>query len=478
MTPWTSEAECMWKYMDRPLDAYTVQILEARILEPPLTIGTKRSRDGRRLCSQVDVRSGELMFRPGSLQFMEDIRAVPGAPNRTATEDSVTLATLLRSWNVDCEKVDCYWLLEPVLRLILLGRWKTILMCANMPVSVSEALQWPPKAWFANMAKKKGKHLPPPKDASLDLGLLEDMKHSLRAWAPAVASAAASAGEDGFDEEMFKLHRYVSFLDRFTHNMEPEQIVALGFHARRWKARKLLMSVIVSSHLQDKGMMEKLLNKSIELSVPEPLQKACVHEMSELLMKTVSKARVSRAQLAVDCTLMREVAFRRKGVNMFLYFWAGSSPQANSNWMVSSYAAIRADNIVSLLATAHRLINSAQEWHQCCGLPDSGEREARMLSIAKERDSLGLLVCESISVHKQVPVALGHMAAGLEAKTRAILHGLRLECSGDDEVRRALLHTVSITPDMGVEMGIADTRGGGFQGLPPGVVSDKVGARA
>ena len=90
-------------------------------------------------------------------------------------------------------------------------------------------------------------------------------------------------------------------------------------------------------------------------------------------------------------------------------------------------------------------------------IPSEGEG-----SFWQRRSQWSVLVLESFDFHCVVPGTLGAKAASLQHKVSTVLHGLSLECPTLESVQMLVAGQVSMTTDMGVELGLSDASHSGF----------------
>eukprot|EP00959_Pyramimonas_sp_CCMP1952_P440543 9223486-Pyramimonas_sp.AAC.2 len=147
------------------------------------------------------------------------------------------------------------------------------------------------------------------------------------------------------------------------------------------------------------------------------------------------------------------------------------------DWLVSSCLEVSAGEVAGLLRNAHSLQLSACRWLAAFADGRSEERDPdddTLQSIAQARQHAGRRLVNCMQIHKQIPIALGSKASGLEHKTHAILHALMMETVGMDHLQREADTIASFTTDMGVEFGIADAEGGSIDVYFPSWVRQRL----
>lgn len=201
--------------------------------------------------------------------------------------------------------------------------------------------------------------------------------------------------------------------------------------------------------------------------VPPMLLPLCKDSLGQMTTRVANGSRVLRSQLTVDLALMRYVAKKNAFTDRLLYIWVDSSPQAGGDWLVSSYLWIHGRDVVVVASQAHAMFRSVSEWHEAFDKENDLGQQQRLIDIVMRRSQLQERTSAAIRMHKQIPIALGHMNAGLAAKTRSLIQAFHMESAHREALQHTLGNVVAITTDMGVEMGVADAAGGGFDNYIP-----------
>lgn len=464
LNTWDPEAEVLWEYFQRPRDAFTARMADIVVLDQPVLVGTKRKQNGE-FTSAVRL-SVVPVFRAGVMPELSTARCFD--PLRKINLDQ-RLGQLLDTWRAGhTAPLECYWLPEPVVQLVQAGQWRTLLFSASWKSSLPELLSWPPRPWFQALRGKfgaKGALQSDSSGAKLSVDKLDRMKQLLCKWAPHIEKGLAD-DEDG-STEMFELERMVVDLTRLSRSLQPlEADVAQGSARRsggtKWLGERLMKSVIVAFRLASHKDLATLLDEAVDLIVPACLADVVKDDCRRHAAKQPSAASVQRAQLTVDLAYMKHVASRRATSRAMLFCWADSSPQAGEDWFISSYLEVEVSSVAAVLKCVHALQASVGAWHTAFQL-DSRDpaREGHLQRISKERVACTKRLSQLLRIHKQIPVAIGHRAAGLESKTHALLHALSMETPPTLPLQHAADQIMSITADLGVEVGISEASGGG-----------------
>lgn len=159
------------------------------------------------------------------------------------------------------------------------------------------------------------------------------------------------------------------------------------------------------------------------MSPPPPV----VSDIGELYMTAPSASRIVRSHLTVDVADARWHAQRLAFADVVLYCWAGSSLQAGADWLVPSYLWARGLDLVNICGLAQMLFKIARCLAEVFRSADTTDRDEELRRIAQHRDTLGLALRQKLHFHKQPLVAIGHLASGLESKTKAFFHALLME---------------------------------------------------
>ena len=197
----------MWSYHNEPIGGYSVRIQEIVTLRPSVSIASKRTRSGK-VVSSTSLATDNPIFNSGRSLHL-DFSDVWDASMTTATGERAD--QLLQRWGLAGHELDCYWLPAPILTLALSGRWSTLIVAASWQTSLTTMLAWPSAEWLENFsaAGARQRHGPrgQPPCVQLTSHLAQNLKGSLRQWAPMILDQTAD--EEERIEETFKLRKYV-----------------------------------------------------------------------------------------------------------------------------------------------------------------------------------------------------------------------------------------------------------------------------
>ena len=158
---------------------------------------------------------------------------------------------------------------------------------------------------------------------------------------------------------------------------------------------------------------------------------------------------ISRSQCSLDVAAMLHGRERwskyaagsgDKDEQPMLWWFIDSSPQARRDLLLSVCDIMKAGDLIPLLQTCHRFANLRAA---------DGEEHAHA------QEALWSKLDACFERHVWPPTALGKSKSKLEDKFAAWMHSIWLD-SGNAGLQQVLDRSMTITPDMGVESGLAD----------------------
>ena len=138
-----------------------------------------------------------------------------------------------------------------------------------------------------------------------------------------------------------------------------------------------------------------------------------------------------------------------------MYLLADSSPQAGEDYLLSTALMIASHDLERCFVAASYMRSS---WDELLDAYKQEDRE-KLSNIALLRDEYGQTLKSCMALHRFLPMALGSGASGLEHKTTALARAMFAETQTIPALHEVLSQVVSMTSDMGTEMGIANLAG-------------------
>ena len=135
-----------------------------------------------------------------------------------------------------------------------------------------------------------------------------------------------------------------------------------------------------------------------------------------------------------------------------VYLWADSSPQVGSNWLLSMMFVIRPGFFFETARAARDLARLAAR----CDDPDTPLED--LTECARIRAEAGRVLALSMTVHSQVPMALGSGASGVEHILRCVIQKVFVEASSQSSCCEILNRLRGCCVDMGTEFQLTDAQ--------------------
>ena len=366
-------------------------------------------------------------------------------------------------------------LVEPCAKLLLCSSWRSLAFLARWRFSDALWTDWPPVWWIQG---GKGVHFHPQASSAnaASLALLVD---DLRRWAPLVCGGEVfqllEEGDPGHD--MLRLERHLELLDGMVEEIHPcVRGDAWGPEAAvkpraRYGGGAILSAVLAAKGLTSMANLRKDFQRMMRFLSP------CLRELPADATSATGFIQLPawdhKLVLACDAGVME---YRRRHVSPSAgprYALCDSSPLAGRDWLMSKVRHVREERLVPAFEAMVRLAQGAG------ALADNedGEAEADALEDDAAHDLSGdepdepllppprpppptraelyAAIVAAVSICTCVPMALelGHTA--LVHKVSALLFTLFLE-AGLAALEEYLGTFISVTSDMGTELGVAD----------------------
>jgi hypothetical protein len=167
----------------------------------------------------------------------------------------------------------------------------------------------------------------------------------------------------------------------------------------------------------------------------------------------MTSSTMTKNQFYVDamlCTYWRGLFSNDSGP---LYIWADSSPQAGANWLLSMMLVIKDDALLLCAKAARDLAMSSVVAEAAETVADEYQ------DCARRRAEAGLVLVKGMTVHSQVPMAMGSGASSVEHTLRCLVQKTFVEASSLRTCGQMFRRIRGCCVDMGVEFQLADAHG-------------------
>ena len=175
---------------------------------------------------------------------------------------------------------------------------------------------------------------------------------------------------------------------------------------------------------------------------------------------------------AAFALMFREVMDGNSGP---IYLWCDSSPQGGVDWLLSIFDYVLDSELPKCFQHVQKMFASVDTLHSLVLQSEPEPSGALPEQVAEALQQIGLhrlvagkFLTQAIRRHRQMPMGLGSGASSLEYKCQALAIKFLHESSSFAALRAIGRRVYSLTVDMGVEVGVADAKGGDLVSyLPP-----------
>lgn len=265
---------------------------------------------------------------------------------------------------------------------------------------------------------------------------------------------------------------HAEVLEALKVNLGHEEPSARGANVHsRYSGHALLSVVLAGRELKNPAALTTDMLRKLTHMLPAALRSL----VGEAIRNNVIKLPVwdSRLILVVDSALML-FRRRRSATPAARYLFADSSPQAGHDWLITRVRSIEADRIACVFEAMSALTcdMAAMQSEVAPLVEEGGELDEPALPFESlDRASLYQLLHDSVSLATLPPMSLGLGRTSLVEKVMALLYAVFLEVSFNN-LFGYLESCISITTDMGVELGIGDFMAGRLTSMLPPFVLD------
>ena len=448
LTAFDSQCMYLWKFFHFPADPFTLKIERCLKLLEPVVLATARRQAGWVWLPEIipNLQGLQGIVLPGQKKVLKD------------GDLPLALGVSRDDWCAFQAQPLCICIPKLLLKLVELSAWcKIMLQAGSFSARGTPALHrlrmllnFPSQAWFDQLkaSGRLGLFLSP---TCLPLGASHaaSIAHEIRQVAPILLQSVSE--EEDRSAKRLHLESMVSRLDSFSNALDR----ASG--NRKHPPRALLACLSAGMQLRNRKHLRITVESAIQAIFP-----ACEFA-DDVWEKIPSASTLSRAQLLVDaslCCLMRRRFEEMNHCDASIFMFADSSPQAGSDWLLSTCNIIPGSSLDSCMQAAWQL-KSDYSWAAFLSALHEEERDTQddVVRIVTAREDLGSRLRQMICTHRCLPMALGSGATSLEHKCRCIARALFAEAQSLPLLKGLLSGVVSVTTDMGVELGVGDAAG-------------------
>lgn len=227
-------------------------------------------------------------------------------------------------------------------------------------------------------------------------------------------------------------------------------------------------------HVRSRSKMQEIVDRAVDIALPGAV-------ISALPGKVVNHSSLSKYQCALDGAIIMLQRLQLQHEPSDFYLLADSSPQAGYNFLLTTMLTIPHSGLQECFAAANRLCSLAHNKHEDHapgpieedGEPgmdiDEGPDPDEVHAKLRERAALAKKLESLMTFTTNIPLCLGLGSTDLPAKVRCILHLMWLlsDTPRLPGMQDLLARIVSVTTDMGTEMGISDYEAPSLQSCVP-----------
>ena len=509
LSPWGQEARYLHDCLGRAVDAHSFSIEGVyQFAAGPEEVRMQHVQTKHGISSVPTASHRSLLFKPAEFAYgLADDLAV----KRAGSDDCCAVKDVLGDVVDSSASLLCLMLPQQVLELVMRSAWKELLVLARFYIHARcgfprEGRLWrvdsmptllpgyPTLQWIRHALTDAS--LPTSAPAPLTSSALRSVALQLQQWAPRIAPASGGdpdePGDDSPDE--WRLRGCVGDLLAWADNLDRPavELTRTGF---QYTAAAMIHAFRVTRLLRRKMALKQVLERALDFLSPGLFSET----LAKSSQTVPSKYTLWRAEFAIDLALIH-MERRRNQVSadqpILRWAWADSSPQLGRNWLVLRHHRVSQDHLLPAWEAAMELaldrpiqeklftragrraalsaklgfdvdlaledgIAVDMEHEEASSDDDAEDAAAARTPLGPERrQELGARLRAAISYHTHIPAALGKGTgfSDLASKVRAATHVFGVESSSVQDLSRYLRSFVSVTTDMGTELGMAEFR--------------------
>ena len=319
------------------------------------------------------------------------------------------------------------------------------------------ALRFPSEDWLQELiATKRIQSFAPPAMLPLSSERAERIAQKLKECVPSLLHGLLD--DEARACETFVLEQMVSRLEAFADNFKPQDN-----KFQRIDAEKLVAACSAAMQLRNRSALRSTVQGVFEQVFP-----ACEVDPATW-SKVPSASAAARARLLLDASLCGVMRDRFASLRGSLYMLADSSPQAGHDYMLSTCLIISGENLEKCFQAKQSLQVS---WEDFLAAYKHDDTDA-MHDIVANRQECAAALQGCLTWHRMLPMELGQGASSLEHKSRALARAFFAETQSMPALQQTLSQVVSITTDLGTELGLADLAGPRLREILPPWLDDQ-----
>ena len=464
LTPWDREARILWRYLQRPADAYTMFVDEYAYFRNRVDAHASTNTPDENKATHFNLRVG----RKG-LVYATDNRFHEEAMTTSGREETDGAGFLTRFGVApeDWSKVPVLLLPRPIAELVLQGQWSTLIFLGRWHQPWWPA--WPPKPW---LAMTKGKHENAQPTESFTSSELFDLAYNLQEWSSKILRDTEAEG-DADGRTQLQLTTYVAKLNALAESNRPAASGVAGDRRHvQHPVERLLRTFIAAVALRDRSKLPEANARMLQF-LPPPLRALA----SEYFGDGSSRfpAWSHRIPLIVDVSVMLWHREHWPSQPRSRYIMADSSVQGRRDWLVSIIRSVDTEHIAGAFEAMQKLAAHAEgEFQRRCAEAEADDQDPQLEPCPDiDKPALFAKLYAACRVEHGVPVALGSGRTKLVHKAAALLYAFWLQC-GFSLLGQFLGSITSVTTDMGTEAGFADMEEVDLRSIMPAFVTEDV----
>lgn len=324
---------------------------------------------------------------------------------------------------------------QSITSLIVSGAWRDIGLLGSWSLSRANLFQdWPPQGWLEANLYKHVRSTSLWGDIPSEYLLQPATFHNVAEQLRLIASDKIMEGDT-----LDTLSTIIKWLDDCETSAMDLSSENLEAHAHRWDRASLLALFRASRMLSQKTRdgMQVFLQQSLKGILPTAFHATVKKAISR--SKLPSKEALRECQVSVDAAYMLHARRFHSATGTAKYMWWDATAHKH-DFLLSQVHEVQSDKMCAAMSLLHNLL---QHHDRASGKDDSFRRNGRSLN-------------DMIRVHTFPPVVLGLRCSSLEHKVGAFVHALTLEMGGLQGLQQWLSELVSVTSDMGTELGMAE----------------------
>ena len=469
-----------WLYHLRPLDAFFVAVEKYWTLDAPV-MADQRVRVASRAAG-VDaefLRQGARIRLPANSLF-QNVQPLLDVEVSDGDGFHIIARSIFEAAGYDAsaiEAVKTMCVVQPFARLLPHGRLPFLIVLARWEHALQLWPAWPDRQWASAMT---GLHFQMPAETAWTEDRIWLLMTDLRRWAERIVpDQFDDDGGPSMDQQLLESHVQCLYgLHSSLMIRSPKE--EWGHRTRRSYGGEVLLGSILASRLfKNCNNLNDDLVKKVLFMLPSHLRSLALEASRNGVLQVPSWDSRLILLLDVACMLRRRKQFQlQPSGSTTKYLFADSSPQCGQDWLISKVRSIASADATKLLGVVATLVSDSELLEGEAPKPiadtDSDDEiidEPCLAQRSIDRAALFRTLKESVSIRTFAPVALGLGRTKLSDKITTLAYAIMLDV-GVQNMQVFLDSVLSITTDMGTELGLADYECSSVQSVLPSFVVD------